>query len=164
MKTKIKSFFSASRQYAVAGASNNPSKFGFKILLWYVSHDLPVIPINPNAKEILDKEVVPSITNVIKAFTSSSSKVGESHDISDKDGLSVSFLTPPHITTSTLKEIASVPDYKSVIKGLWFQPGSYDQTVLDTAEEIGLLDLVVYEDECILVRGEEGLYSATANL
>ena len=61
MKSKIISFFSSSRQYAVAGASNNPSKFGYKILNWYILHDLPVIPINPKEQEILGKEVVPML-------------------------------------------------------------------------------------------------------
>ncbi|KAK6459490.1 CoA-binding protein [Scheffersomyces xylosifermentans] len=158
MKTKIKSFFGASRQYAVAGASNNPSKFGFKILSWYVTHDLTVIPINPKEKEILGQPVISSVTEILQAI-----KDGKDLDIyklSKVDGLSVSFLTPPHITTSTLKLIASVPGYEELIKGLWFQPGSYDQEVIDTAKEIGLYEKAVYEDECILVRGDEGLLSA----
>lgn len=151
MKTKIRSFFSQSRQYAVAGASNNPSKFGFKILAWYISHDLPVTPVNPREKEILSREVSPSIPHIIEKFPTSHAK---------SDGLSISFLTPPHVTVATLKEIADTPGYKDIIKGLWFQPGSYDQEVLDVSEQIGLIDLVIFEDECILVRGEEGLYSA----
>lgn len=151
MKAKIRSFFSNSRQYAVAGASNNPSKFGFKILSWYISHDLPVTPVNPREKEILGNEVVSSIPKIIEDFSKS---------YPGKDGLSISFLTPPHITSSTLKEIAATLGYKDVIKGLWFQPGSYDQEVLEVSEKIGLFELVVFEDECILVRGDEGLYSA----
>lgn len=158
MKSKIKSFFDAGRQYAVVGASKNPSKFGFKILSWYVAHDLPVVPINPKEPEILGQSVVPSVTKLLQAI--SSKKDIAHHKLSHANGLSISFLTPPTITLATLEEIANFPDYKTLVKGLWFQPGSYDQPVLDKAQEIGLLDRAVHQDECILVRGEEGLYNA----
>ncbi|CUM64977.1 uncharacterized protein PRCAT00002595001 [Priceomyces carsonii] len=158
MKLKIKAFFSKSRQYVVSGASNNPSKFGFKILLWYITHDLPVIPVNPKSQEILGQTVVPKLSDIVEAAVKGQDING--YKLEGKDGLSVSFLTPPNVTSTTLKEIATVRGYKNIIKGLWFQPGSYDADVLEVAEAIGLFDKVVYEDECILVRGEEGLYSA----
>lgn len=127
-------------------------------MLWYVSHDLPVIPVNPKEAEILGQPVISSITDILEAI--SKMKDLHSYKLSQVDGLSISFLTPPHITVQTLKAIAGVPDYKDIVKGLWFQPGSYDQQVLDTAEEIGLSSKVVHEEECILVRGEEGMYSS----
>lgn len=61
---------------------------------------------------------------------------------------------------ATLQEIGKINGYDKVIKGLWFQPGSYDQEVLELAEKLGEFDKVVHEDECILVRGEEGMISA----
>lgn len=158
MKTKIKSFFDSGRQYAVVGASKNPSKFGFKILSWYVSRELPVVPVNPNEPEILGQTVVSSVTEILEALKSNQDIVH--HKLSQANGLSISFLTPPPITLKTLDEIASFPDYKSIVKGLWFQPGSYDQLVLEKAQDIGLYDITVHEDECILVRGDEGMYSA----
>lgn len=158
MKTKIKAFFGPGRQYVVTGASNNPNKFGFKILLWYVSHGLPVIPVNPREKEILDQEVVPSVSELVGAVSRKES-IG-SHKLGAVDGLSISFLTPPHITVATLKEIAAVDGFQKAVKGLWFQPGSYDIEALAVADELGFLDRLVHQDECILVRGEEGMYSA----
>lgn len=158
MLSQITSFFNKDRQYAVVGASNNPSKFGFKILSWYDNHSLPVIPINPKESEILGIEVVNDINKVLEAIKSHQDIV--SHKTSTVDGLSISFLTPPRITTSTLRGIAKIDGYKDVIKGVWLQPGSYDQEVLDTIEEIGLLDKTVHEDECILIRGEQGLAAA----
>lgn len=158
MKLKIKSFFGSQRQYVVSGASNNPSKFGFKILLWYLSHDLPVIPVNPKEEDILGQNVVKSVPEVVQAAVEK--KKSGQYDLAGVDGISISFLTPPSVTSLTLKHITQVKGYQSVIKGLWFQPGSYDEEVLKVAEKIGLFDRVVFEDECILVRGEEGLYSA----
>ncbi|CAI5757050.1 unnamed protein product [Candida verbasci] len=158
MKLKIKQFFGPNRQYAVAGASNNPSKFGYKILNWYLQHDLSAIPINPREHEILGQSVISNISEIIKAIDSKTNL--NDYNISKVDGLSISFLTPPSITVQTLKEISQVENYQNVIKGLWFQPGSYDQEVLDEAEKIGEFGKVIYQDECILVRGEEGMISA----
>lgn len=158
MKTRIKSFFGKHRQYAVVGASKNPSKFGFKILSWYVSHDLPVIPVNPKEPEILGQTVVPSVKEILVALAAK--KDLDHHKISQADGLSILFLTPPETTKNTLEQIALVPDYKTLVKAVWFQPGSYDESVLAKAEEVGLGDRAISEDECILVRGEQGMYSA----
>lgn len=158
MMTRIKSFFGSKREYAVVGATKNPSKFGFKILTWYVNHSLPVVPINPREEEILGKTVVPSIKELLVALAEK--RDISHHQLAAVDGLSVSFLTPPQITQQTLAEISLVPDYKELVKGVWFQPGSYDQAVLDKVAEIGLEDRAIHEDECILVRGESGLYNS----
>lgn len=158
MKTKIKAFFGPSRQYAVCGASNNPSKFGFKISLWYITHGLNVIPINPKEEEILGQPVVKSIVEVIENIDLK--KDLSIYKLSGVDGLSISFLTPPHITTQTLQDIAQTPNSDKIVKALWLQPGSYDHEVLEAAKGLGLLDKVIHEDECILVRGEEGMASA----
>lgn len=149
MKTRISAFFGPSRQYAVAGALNNPAKFGHKVLQWYVAHGLPVVPVNPTATEILGLPVAPSVAPVVEAAAGGG-------------GVSILFLTPPHVTVATLEEIAATPHYREAVRGLWFQPGLYDAAALETAERIGLGDRVVHEDECILVRGEQGM--AAANL
>lgn len=158
MKPKIKAFFGANRQYAVSGASNDPGKFGFKITLWYVNHQLPVIPVNPKANEILGQEVIKSIPTIVEALKSKKD-IGQ-HKLSEAEDLSISFLTPPQITSTTLMELSTIEGFKDVVKGLWFQPGSYDKNVIEIAEKIGMIERVIYQDECILVRGEEGLYSA----
>jgi predicted CoA-binding protein len=158
MRPYIKAFFGANRQYVVTGASNNVHKFGYKILKWYVDHKLPVIPVNPKEHEILGQTVVHDITHILQALANHTAL--DHHDLTGKDGISISFLTPPKVTVATLQQIGATEGYESLIKGLWFQPGSYDQEVLDIATALGLFDKVVYEDECILKRGDEGLYNA----
>lgn len=158
MLNQIKTFFGPKREYVVVGATKNPSKFGYKILKWYLNHDLPVIPVNPREEEILGQGVVSNVKQLLAALSESKSISG--HNLSIADGLSISFLTPPQITQQTLSEISTITDYKSLVKGLWLQPGSYDQNVLDKLSEIGLEERTVHEDECILVRGEQGLYSS----
>lgn len=158
MRPYIKNFFGKNRQYVVAGASTNPNKFGYKITNWYIQHALTVIPINPKEPEILGQQVISNIEIVLSSLSNNEDL--SSYTLSSKDGLSISFLTPPSVTVSILKSIAAFKNYDSLIKGLWFQPGSYDQEVLDLAQSIGLFEKVVYEDECILRRGDEGLFNA----
>ena len=162
MTTKIGTFFGPSRQYAVAGASNSPHKFGYKIFDWYLARDLKAIPVNPREKEIIGQPVVHNIETILNTL-----KAKEDLDIyqlSAKDGLSISFLTPPEITLATLGEIASGEGYQDLVKGLWFQPGSYSERVIQKASDLGLLNKTVYQDECILIRGDEGLLSVSPNL
>lgn len=154
----IKHFFSANRQYAVAGASNNPSKFGYKILNWYIEHGLKAIPINPREEKILNQPVVANVTAVLEGLKAKKDIAG--YSLSDKDGLSISFLTPPAITIKTLQEIGAVDGYKDLIKGLWLQPGSFDNDVVDMVQALGLEDVLIFQGLCILVQGESGMYSA----
>lgn len=160
MTAKIGAFFGPKRQYAVAGASNNTHKFGYKIFDWYLARDLTAIPVNPREKEIIGQPVVHNIETILKGLKSKEDL--EIYQLSAKDGLSISFLTPPEITLATLGEIASVEGYNDLIKGLWFQPGSYSESVILKATELGLLNKTVYQDECILVRGDEGLLSVSS--
>ncbi|KAJ3399703.1 hypothetical protein HDV05_001571, partial [Chytridiales sp. JEL 0842] len=81
------SFFSKATSYAVVGASADPSKFGNKVLKWYIQHNLPVVPVNPKSPEI---ESIPCITS-LSALPSPSTT-------------SVSVITPPAVTLSVLKE------------------------------------------------------------
>ncbi|KAH8656474.1 hypothetical protein BGZ61DRAFT_500254 [Ilyonectria robusta] len=43
----VRKFF-ASSAFAVVGASSNPAKFSHRVFAWYLYHDLPVTPINPD--------------------------------------------------------------------------------------------------------------------
>ncbi|KAG7666319.1 uncharacterized protein J8A68_000156 [[Candida] subhashii] len=154
----IKAFFNANRQYAIVGASNNPTKYGYKILAWYLNHNLSIIPINPKEQEILGTKVVNNINDVVKAIASHQDIL--TYKTSSVDGLSISFLTPPKITRATVQDIGKIDGYKDVIKGLWFQPGSYDQEVLDAAQDLGVFEKVIHEGNCILVSGENGMRAA----
>ncbi|OJI86272.1 hypothetical protein ASPTUDRAFT_116398 [Aspergillus tubingensis CBS 134.48] len=105
--------FFLSPQFAVAGASNDRSKFGYKIFAWYHQHSLPVTPLNPRAPEI----ELPSQTY---------KTVPSPRDLPNPDQTSLSIVTPPPVTLALLKEAHSVG-----IPAVWLQPGTYDKSVLD---------------------------------
>ncbi|KAK4691750.1 hypothetical protein P7C71_g5316, partial [Lecanoromycetidae sp. Uapishka_2] len=108
MEAAAKSFFT-SKHFAVAGASQSPHKFGYKILHWYHAHSLPTTPITPSC---------PSIT--IQSMTYPT--VPSSLSLLNPTETSLSIVTQPAITKQVLQEAkeAGVP-------AVWLQPGSFDR-------------------------------------
>ncbi|KAE8149119.1 CoA binding domain-containing protein [Aspergillus avenaceus] len=142
----VKRFFSSPR-FAVAGASNDTNKFGYKILAWYHQHSLPVTPINPRAPEIQ----LPS-----RAYTTVASPSG----LPSPSQTSLSIVTPPGMTLKVLQEAHSVG-----IPAVWLQPGTFDGAVLEFAQKhfaavIAGEGGAGSEGWCVLVDGEAGLDAA----
>ncbi|CDM37316.1 hypothetical protein DTO013E5_7560 [Penicillium roqueforti] len=142
----VKRFFSSPR-FAVAGASNDTHKFGYKILAWYHEHSLPVTPLNPRAAQIN----LPS-----RAYDTVPSPAG----LPSPAQTSLSVVTPPIVTLQLLKEAHSVG-----IPAVWLQPGTFDEEVLDYAQSH--FEAVIAGDGgrgsegwCVLVDGDEGLEAA----
>lgn len=140
-------FFAVNRQYAVVGASNNTEKFGFITTKWYIDRNLLVIPINPKPIPILGRVTESSVTSVMTQLATLNA-----------DGLSISFLTPPAVSLQTIHELARFPKTAELLKGLWFQPGSYDDTVTQAVEKYNMSHLMISLGECILVDGDGELY------
>lgn len=126
-------FFKQGRRYAVAGASTNQSKFGFKVLKWYVDRNLPVTPINYRKETILG---LPSIENIKQIDTDA------------EIGLSV--VTPPDVSLQLVKDIATL-DGK--VKAMWFQPGTWNTDVIEQAQKV----VPVVIQDCVLMKGDKYL-------
>ncbi|KAK9480303.1 CoA binding domain-containing protein [Lipomyces japonicus] len=132
----LRLFFSANN-FAVVGASTDPAKYGNKITNWYVRHKLPVTPINPKSPVIYNIQAAESVTSAINDHPGS---------------FSFSVVTPPAISQETVKSLAV---FKDRVKGVWFQPGSYDTATLDLIAKLGI-DYIA-GGRCVLVEGEKGL-------
>ncbi|KAE9965609.1 hypothetical protein EG328_009517 [Venturia inaequalis] len=115
MEKSLKTFFS-SPQFAVIGASSDPTKFGHKVFVWYLTHSLPVTPINPRA---------PSISVKSKTYATLTSP----SQIPHPEETSLSIITPPKATLQILKEAR-----EAGIPAVWLQPGTYDDEVLREAK------------------------------
>lgn len=162
----VKRFFSSSR-FAVAGASNDPNKFGYKskpglwpsslvllfllttkaVLAWYHQHSLAVTPLNPRTPRITVSshtyDTVPSPKALLAPAQTS-----------------LSVVTPPAATLAVLQEA-----HEAGIPAVWLQPGSYDARGLDYARQH--FEAVVagdggrgHEGWCVLMDGEAGLEAA----
>ena len=95
--------FLESSEYAVVGASADPTKFGNKVLMWYKTHKphAKLYPIHPKATEI---EGLPALKNLSL--------------LPNPTGTSVSIITPPAISQGVVEEAIRLG-----VKSVWLQPG-----------------------------------------
>jgi predicted CoA-binding protein len=86
------------------------------VFVWYLTHSLPVTPINPRSPTI-------SVRNKTYQTISSPSQLPNPKETS------LSIITPPKATLQVLKEAR-----EAGIPAVWLQPGTYDKAVLDFAK------------------------------
>ncbi|KAF2141447.1 uncharacterized protein K452DRAFT_272322 [Aplosporella prunicola CBS 121167] len=149
METALKTFFSSPR-FAVAGASSDPTKFGHKVFTWYLTHSLPVTPLNPRSQSI-------------SVLTTAYPTMPSPKALLTPTETSLSVITPPAVTRELLKEAkeAGVP-------AVWLQPGSFDDEGLAYAQREFKAAIAGDlggggrggEGWCVLVDGERGLKTA----
>ncbi|KZT52182.1 NAD(P)-binding protein [Calocera cornea HHB12733] len=125
-----KEFFNASA-FAVVGASNDKSKFGNKVFMWYISHNKPVTPIHPKEASIEGVDALKSLSQLPSPTTTS-----------------ISVITPAKVTLGVLKEAKELG-----IHTVWIQPGASDEACAEYIKEAGLEDKVIYGGPCILRDG-----------
>ncbi|KAH9083342.1 NAD(P)-binding protein [Lactarius deliciosus] len=130
--TEIQKYFLSSSRYAVVGASKDQSKFGTKVLRWYLARNLSVIPVHPKESELEGVATVSSLT-----------------DLPAPAETSVSIITNAKVTLDLLQQAL-----KLNIPALWLQPGAEDDDVKNFILVNGLEDKVLYGGPCILVEGE----------
>ncbi|CAG8469986.1 7379_t:CDS:2 [Acaulospora colombiana] len=96
----IKNFFSSSH-YVVVGASSIPSKYGNKVLKWYINNNYSVTPVNPNEDEIDGLKCVPNLSSIPNI---------------DPKNISVSVITPPKVSKKILEEAA---EWRTLCSSQW---------------------------------------------
>jgi len=115
------------KSFAVVGASNNPEKFGYKVVEALKNMGAEVFPVNPKETLIIGLNVFSSVDK-----------------IKEKINVMV-FVVPPNVTLEVLEKNFLKADF------FWFQPGSFDKKVIDFCEEKGLL----FENKkCIIVESK----------
>ncbi|KAH9956957.1 NAD(P)-binding protein [Lactifluus volemus] len=130
--TEIQKFFLSSPRYAVVGASRDQSKYGNKVLQWYLKRNLLVTPVHPKENEIEGVATVPNLA-----------------DLPAPTETSVSIITNPKVTLGLLQQAKELN-----IPALWLQPGAEDDAVKGYIRANGLEDKVLYGGPCILVEGD----------
>ncbi|MCX6803957.1 MAG: CoA-binding protein [Candidatus Diapherotrites archaeon] len=121
------------KSIAVIGASNNPEKFGFKVVKALDRITKRIFPVNPKEFFVLN----------CKAFK-------EVSDIKERIEI-VNFVVPPVVSLSVISKIKN----KNPI--FWFQPGSFDKTVIEYCKKNNL-DYII--DKCIIEESDELVKSA----
>ena len=110
---------------ALFGASVRPDSLALKLQRRIISRNQTFFPINPKYEEI----------DGIKAY-SDLNVLPETPDL-------VVFMTNPQISLSLLDQVAA-----KKVKKIWFQPGSFDDSVIKKAESLGLK---INTTHCMLV-------------
>jgi len=128
-ETQLK--FISQPAFAVVGASLDRSKFGNKVLRFYIDHARNVTPIHPKESSI---EGISAITSLAQ--------------LPDPKTTAVSVVTPPKITLSVIKEAVELG-----VPAIWLQPDTDDEAVREFASHHA--NTIIYGGPCILVSGDE---------
>ncbi len=118
--------FLAGSVYAVAGASNDRSKYGNKVLRCYLQHGRRAFAVHPKETLVEGVKAVPALAALPEPVW----------------GLSI--ITPPAVTESLVEQA-----HAAGIRRLWMQPGAESQKAVDRARELGLS--VIAGGPCLLV-------------
>jgi predicted CoA-binding protein len=121
----IEVFLKAST-FAVAGASQDRSKYGNKVFRAIVASGRTVYPLNPTAPEVEGHPAFASIAEL--------PVVPES----------LSIVTPPNVTRLIIQQAIAAG-----VKNVWMQPGAEDDQASQAAREAGLN--VIDDGSCVLV-------------
>lgn len=112
-----------SKTWAVVGVSSKEDKWGYKIWRILKEHGYNTYGVNPNYNEIEGEKIYKSLSDI-----------PEKVDVID-------MVVPKSVSITTLQEAKGLG-----IENVFFQPGSYDDKVVDQAEQLGLNYLV---SDCI---------------
>jgi len=111
MEELVKEFMGQKR-FAVVGATNNPEKYGNRIVKNLTTRGYEVYPVNPKLKEIEGIRCYPSLGEIPVRV-----------DVVD-------FVVPPKATEQILKECRELG-----LDRIWLQPGSESESAIAYCEE-----------------------------
>ncbi|CCQ92545.1 CoA-binding domain protein [[Clostridium] ultunense Esp] len=110
--------------WAVVGATPNKEKYGYKIWRKLIDHGYETYGINPNYDSIYGEKIYSNLKEVPKKI-----------DVID-------IVVHPEISLNTLAEAKELG-----IEYIWFQPGTFDDVVIEKAKDLGFK--ILYDD-CVL--------------
>ncbi|MFN3648499.1 MAG: CoA-binding protein [Armatimonadota bacterium] len=122
---RVRSFLSAER-FAVAGASDDPAKFGHRCYAALLRNGYAVYPVNPRATEVLGNPTFPDLASLPEPVQS------------------LSIVTPPPVTEQVVEQAI-----RAGVRSVWMQPGAESAAAVRRAEEAGLE--VISGGPCLLV-------------
>lgn len=111
---------------AVVGCSRFPGKAAHDVPRYLADQGYDIIPVNPNADEILGREAVPSLGDI------------------DREIRLVNVFRPSDEVAGIVDEALTRDD----VRAIWLQLGITDDEALARAEEAGL---VTIQDRCMKV-------------
>ncbi|MFA5629451.1 MAG: CoA-binding protein [Dehalococcoidales bacterium] len=124
MQELIKEFMQQ-KKFAIVGASDNPLKFGNRIVKNLKARGYAVFPVNPRLKEVEGLVCYKRLADIPVAI-----------DVVD-------FVVPPAVTEEVLKEC-----FELGIQRIWLQPGSESTVAINYCYQKGLK---IVHNACVLI-------------
>lgn len=124
-KSDIQQFLE-SNLFAVAGASQNPAKYGYKVFVALKNSGREVYPLNPVATEVAGQPAFVSLKDL------------------PRPPAALSIITPPEVTRRIVDEAIAAG-----VQHIWMQPGAEDASASKAARAAGIN--VIDDGSCILV-------------
>lgn len=115
---------------AVIGCSSTPGKAAHEIPKYLQRHGYEVIPVNPNADEVLGREAYDSLADVAE------------------DVELVDVFRPSEEVAGIVDQVIERREARGDVRGLWLQLGITDDDALARAEDA---DLLAVQDRCMKV-------------
>jgi hypothetical protein len=115
--------------YAIAGVSADPEKYGFRVFKDLLDAGYRVWGINPKGEDILEQKIYTNINDLPNL----------------PDWLIL--VTQPEVSEKLVKEAISLG-----IKNIWLQPGSESQSAIDACKEAGINCI---SQACIMIKRRE---------
>ena len=113
------------KNWAVVGVNPNEDKFGFKVFDALKNHKYIVYGVNPKYDEVRGEKIYNELETILDKVEC------------------INFVVNPKITYNMMEKLDP-----SQIKYLWFQPGTYDDKVLELGERKGFN---MVHGSCVLV-------------
>lgn len=104
--------------WAVVGVTTKTDRYGYKIFKKLMEHGYETYGVNPKYEEIDGEKTYPDLKSIPKKVEV------------------VDVVVPPKATLELLDEIKELG-----IEYVWFQPGTFDEEVVDKAESLGFKSL-----------------------
>ena len=124
---------------AVVGASNNPEKYGNRIVRHLVSEGHTVFPVNPKEKTILGLPCYHKIADIESTI-----------DVVD-------IVVPPEITMKVLRHARTLDKVN-----IWIQPGAESRDVISYLERHSKEFGIITYNQCIMTSLDR-VYAAAAH-
>lgn len=109
--------------WAVAGVTGKKERYGYKIWKTLKEHDYTAYGVNPNYDELEGEKIYHALVDIPEKIEVLDMVVG------------------PNIAMKTLDDAK-----EAGIEYIWFQPGSYDDDVIEKAKK---MDFKILYDDCI---------------
>ncbi|MEM2577183.1 MAG: CoA-binding protein, partial [Candidatus Bathyarchaeia archaeon] len=134
MVSEILKVLSRKPTVAIVGLSRNPEKYSYRVATYLKENGFKIIPVNPNAEEILNEKSYESLLKIPLEL--------------QKEIEIINVFRSPEAVLEVVKEAVKLKETNENLKIFWMQPGAINEKAKEIAEKAGFK---VIAGACIMV-------------